>query len=50
MSEENKISEELNKMDYEPLLPIEKKLILGSVILGVISLIVLVLVSRAFFN
>ena len=43
MSEENKISEELNKMDYEPLLPIEKKLILGSVILGVISLIVLVL-------
>ncbi len=49
MSEEPKISEELNKMEYEPLLPIEKKLILGSIILGVVLLVILVIISKSFF-
>jgi hypothetical protein len=51
MSPEPKISDELRKMEaeYEPLLPIEKKLILWSVLLGVGLLILLVVISRAFF-
>ena len=43
-----KLSDELQKMTEEPLLPIEKKLVAYSLILGVILLIVLVLASRAF--
>ena len=41
-----KLAEEMQKMAYEPLLPIEKKLIVGSLSLGVVLLVVLVLVSR----
>jgi len=37
-----RIGEELAKMPVEPLLPIEKKLIAGSLILGVVLLLVLV--------
>jgi hypothetical protein len=33
--EEPKLSEELEKMEYEPLLPVEKKLILWSIAAGV---------------
>ena len=47
--EQPKISEELEKMPYEPLLPIEKKLILWSITLGVFLLATLVWVSRTFF-
>jgi hypothetical protein len=45
------ISDELRKMEaeYEPLLPIEKKLILWSVLLGIGLLIALVWISRTFF-
>lgn len=46
---EPKLAEELEKMEVEPLLPIEKKLILGSVILGVALLGILTWVSYTFF-
>ncbi|GAB6182303.1 hypothetical protein [Thermodesulfovibrio hydrogeniphilus] len=51
MAEEPKLVEELQKMEaeYEPLLPIEKKLIVWSVALGLILLIILVWVSYTFF-
>jgi hypothetical protein len=38
---------EMQKMAYEPLLPIEKKLIVWSLSLGVVLFVVLVLISRA---
>jgi hypothetical protein len=44
-----KISEELRKMELEPLLPVEKKLILWSVSLGVVLIVVLAWVSHTFF-
>lgn len=49
MPEEPKLSEELKKMEYEELLPVEKKLITWSIILGVILLFILVWVSYTFF-
>jgi len=51
MAEETKLVDELKKMDmeYEPLLPIEKKLISWSLIIGVVSLGILVWVSYTFF-
>jgi hypothetical protein len=45
-----KITEELEKMAHEPLLPIEKKLILWSIILGIALIIILVWVSHTFFE
>ena len=48
--EEPKLAEELKKMRQEPLLPIEKKLVLWSVSLGVILLVVMVALNRAFFG
>jgi len=49
MMEENKIIDELKKMEYEPLLPIEKKLIIWSLSWGVILLGILIWVSYTFF-
>jgi hypothetical protein len=49
MPETPKVGDELRKMPYEPLLPIEKKLIGWSLGLGVGLLIVLVVISRVFF-
>jgi hypothetical protein len=49
MAEEQRIGEELKKMEWEPLLPVEKKLITWSLVLGVVLLGVLILVSHAFF-
>jgi hypothetical protein len=43
-----KIGEEMGKMAYEPLLPVEKKLIGWSLGLGIVLLIVLYWVARAF--
>ena len=43
---EAKFVEELRKMEYEPLLPIEKKLIAWSLGTGVVLLLVLALVNR----
>ncbi|HUI54298.1 MAG TPA: hypothetical protein VLY04_04965 [Bryobacteraceae bacterium] len=49
-AEESKLAEELQKMPYEPLLPIEKKLIGWSVLLGVVLLGVLVWLSQTLFH
>ncbi len=48
--EQPKFAEELEKMEYEPLLPIEKKLIGWSLGLGVCLILVLVWLSRVFFE
>ena len=45
-----RVGEEMRKMAYEPLLPIEKKLIAWSFGLGVVLLIVLVFVARTFLK
>ncbi len=50
LAREAKLSEELQKMPYEPLLPIEKKLILWSLGLGVFLLAILVWISQALFH
>ena len=44
------VASEMGKMQAEPLLPIEKKLIGWSFGIGVVLLIVLVLVSKAFLK
>ena len=50
MEEETKLADELKKMEYEPLMPIEKKLIGWSIGLGIILLVVLVWISYTFFS
>lgn len=47
--DEPRIADELRKMEHEPLLAIEKKLIAWSVGLGVAALAALVFVSELFF-
>jgi len=47
--EEVKLSEEINKMEYEPLLPVEKKLIAWSICLGVVLLVALIWISSIYF-
>ena len=49
MDEETKLADELKKMQYEPLLPIEKKLIGWSIGLGIILLGILIWISSTFF-
>ena len=49
MLDEPKISEELKTMEYEPLLPVEKKLIAWSLALGVALLGLLIWISNTFF-
>lgn len=49
MPEEPKLAEELKRMEYEPLLPVEKKLISYSLIIGTVLLGILVLISYTFF-
>jgi hypothetical protein len=49
MAQKTQAAEELEKMEYEPLLPVEKKLIAWSLILGVVLLGILIVVSYAFF-
>lgn len=48
MSDEPRLSDELQKMEYEPILPIEKKLVAWSIGTGVVLLAILVFLSRAF--
>jgi uncharacterized membrane protein YukC len=50
MEEETKLADELKKMEYEPLLPIEKKLIGCSIGLGIILLAVLIWISYTYFS
>ena len=45
----SQLADELAKVPHEPLLPVEKKLIAGSLILGVALLGILVWLSYAFF-
>jgi hypothetical protein len=47
--EKPRLAEEMEKMEYEPLLPVEKKLIIWSIALGVILLGLLTWVSYTFF-
>ncbi len=46
---EAKLIDELQKMEYEPLLPVEKKLISWSIIIGVVALGFLWWISVTFF-
>ena|ERR1039457_7042595 len=48
--ERSRISEELEKMPYEPLLPIEKKLVVWSIVLGLFLLGVLVWINQVLFS
>ena len=48
--EEIKIAKELSQMEREPLLPVEKKLISYSILIGLILLGVLYLISKTFFS
>ena len=50
MEQKPKFSDELKKMEYEPLLPIEKKLIGWSIGLGITLLGILIWVSSTFFS
>ena len=43
------LADELEQMEYEPLLPVEKKLIAWSIALGVALLAILTWVSYTFF-
>ena len=49
MEQQPNISEEMQKMPYEPLLPVEKKLIGWSLGLGIVLLVILVYISYTFF-
>jgi hypothetical protein len=46
---EHKLIDELQKMEYEELLPVEKKLISWSIIIGVVALGFLVWISYTYF-
>ncbi len=48
-AEAKRLKEEMEQMEYEPLLPVEKKLIAWSIGLGVVLLFVFVWVSFTFF-
>jgi len=48
--EQPNIADELKKMEYEPLLPIEKKLIGWSLVLGVVLIALLVWISQTWFE
>ena len=47
--EEITLVSEMRKMDYEPLLPVEKKLITWSIIMGLVLLVLFVWVSYTYF-
>ena len=47
--EQPRLMEEMEKMEFEPLLPVEKKLIAWSIVLGVVLLGALTWVSYTFF-
>ena len=49
MPEQPRVGEELKKIEFEPLLPVEKKLIGWSIGLGVVLLGILILLSYTFF-
>ena len=50
MEKQPKFAEEIKSMEYEPLLPVEKRLIAWSLALGLILIVLLVWVSHTFFE
>jgi hypothetical protein len=48
-AEEPRLVEELQKMEYEPLLPVEKKLIAYSIGLGIALLFLFIWLSQTYF-
>jgi len=48
--EQPRIGEEIRKMEYEPLLPIEKRLIGWSLGIGIVLMAVLVFAAKAFLK
>jgi len=48
-NEKPRLADEMEKMEYEPLLPVEKKLIGWSIALGVVLLGILTWVSYTYF-
>jgi len=48
-AQQPKLADELEQMPYEPLLPVEKRLIAWSIGLGIAALGLLVWLSSAFF-
>ena len=46
---EAQTAEEMARLPYEPLLPAEKKLIVGSLLLGAVLLALLLWISSVFF-
>ncbi len=49
MGEQPKIRDEIKQMQRESLLPVEKRLIVGSLVLGIVLLAVLIWISHRFF-
>lgn len=45
-----KIADELKKMEHEPLLPIEKKLVVWSIVSGVVLAALLLWIGHAFLH
>lgn len=50
MAQPPKLAEELEKMECEALLPVEKKLIAWSLALGLTLIVLLVWINQAFFR
>lgn len=48
--EQPRIGEEIRKMEYEPLLPVEKRLIGWSLGIGIVLMLVLVFAVKAFLK
>jgi hypothetical protein len=48
-SKDPQLRDELRGMREEPLLPVEKQLVAGSIVLGIVLLVLLVWVSRTYF-
>ncbi len=44
-----RLADELERMEYEPLLPVEKKLIIWSIVSGVVLLVILTWAAYTFF-
>ena len=49
MNEQPKLADEIKKMQHEPLLPVEQKLIWWSILLGIVLLAVLTWISYTYF-
>jgi hypothetical protein len=49
MPDEPELSEALKKVEHEPLLPVEKKLIVGSLLIGIVLLALLIWISNTLF-